>query len=312
MTLPSLQGRAPWLFELLACPRCGGTLAPRDGALVCAACTQPYSAHPHLDLLAPGKRPANEGPGDTAEMVRRRMAWERRLESRPASGEREATARYLEAIAARLRPGATVLDLGCGTGAILRAVGALQSGPLRLLGLDLSRPMLDAAYRILRAEPRAVVARASTRRRLPLRDGASDIVVRRLAPALPEEVWRVLKPGGAYITASFGPTHWSALYDALPALPRPRPPREPARQALLAHGFTGVEEYRWRGAETLTPALALQRLLAGPAAFHVDERRDLALLHALAERQGTPGRLWLETDAAVIVGIKGSPAFPAI
>ena len=304
MTLALLQRRAPWLRDLLACPRCGGALAPRDEMLVCSTCTQSYPTHPHLDLLAPGKRPANEGPGDTAEMARRRLAWERRLERLPASGEREATARYLEVIAARLALGAVVLDLGCGTGAVLRAVGALQRGPLRLLGLDLSRPMLDAAYRVLRAEPRAVLARASTRRRLPLRDGAIDVVLRRLAPALPDEIGRVLRPGGAYVTASFGPAHWAELYDALPDLPRPRPPREPARDALLAHGFMEVEAYRWHGAETLTPMLALQRLLAGPAAFHMDERRDLALLHTLAERQGTPGQLLLETDAEVIVGTK--------
>lgn len=296
--------RARWLLDLLACPRCGAALGPRDDALACAGCACTFPAWPHLDLLAPGKKPPNEGPGDTAEMARRRVAWERRLEGMPESGERRATDHYLALILAWLRPGAVVLDLGCGTGAMLRAIGARTGGDLRLLGLDIARPMLDASYRALRAEPRAVIARASTRRRLPLRDSCIDIALRRLAPALPEEVWRVLRPDGAYITASFGPLHWRALYDALPALPRPRPPRESAAEAMLAQGFVEVKSYPWQSTESLTPALALQRLLAGPAAFHVDPRRELPLLHALAERQGTPGRLLLETDAAVVVGRK--------
>lgn len=291
----------PWLLDVLACPVCGKSLGLDGQRLACEGCGRAYPTRPHLDLLAPGKRPPNEGPGDSAEMVRRRLAWERRA---PSAGERAALERYLDAIRPRLASGAVVLDLGCGTGAVLRAVGARFPGSLALLGLDVSLPMLDACYHALRGEPRAAVARASTRRRLPLCNGTVDVVLRRLAPALPDEVLRVLKPRGAYVTASFGPAQWRELFDALPELPRPRAAREPACDVLRAQGFAAAEHHRWQDVETVTPDDALDRLRAGPAAFHVDRSRDLPRLHALAEQQGTPSHLRLTTDAEVAVGVK--------
>ena len=292
-----------WLLDLLACPRCGQPLAPRDGLLACDN-AHTYPTRPHLDLLPRGKRPPNEGPGDTAEMARRRAAWERRLDGDVLSGERAALEYYLDTVAPRLRPGAVVLDLGCGSGDVLRRLGARYPEPLRLIGLDISTPMLDRAYRTLRREPRAVVVRASARRRLPLRDGVVDVALRRLAPALPDEVLRVLKPGGAYITASFGPARWRELYDALPELPRPKAAREAAIDTLMAQGFVAAERHAWRGSETVTPASALDRLLTGPAAFHVEQARDLPRLEALAAEGEAPGTLRLTTDAEVAVGIK--------
>ncbi len=292
-----------WLLDLLVCPLCGQPLALNGEHLACDN-GHAYPTRPRLDLLPPGKRPPNEGPGDTAEMARRRAEWERRLDGAAASsGERAALEHYLDTVAPRLRPGAIVLDLGCGTGDALRRLGARYTDALALVGLDISVPMLDAADRTLRHAPRAVVLRASARRRLPLRDGTVDVVLRRLAPALPDEVLRVLKPGGAYITASFGPAHRRELYDALSALPRPKATREPALDALLAQGFAAVEHHAWRGAEMVTPAEALDRLLMGPAAFHLDRARDLPRLRVLADESGD--MLRLTTDIEVSVGVKG-------
>ncbi|MCA1600051.1 MAG: hypothetical protein LC769_13770, partial [Chloroflexi bacterium] len=105
----SRQAPPSWLVDLLACPRCGQPLTVRQDLLTCAN-DHSYPTRPHLDLLPPGKRPPNEGPGDTAEMARRRAAWERRLDDEAGSGERAALEHYLDTIVPRVRPGAVVLD----------------------------------------------------------------------------------------------------------------------------------------------------------------------------------------------------------
>lgn len=291
-----------WLETVLACPRChtAGSLRLTEREATCGACGQVCPTRPHLDLLLQGKRPPNEGPGDSAEMVKRRMIWERRVALGGESdgvgeGDRAALTAYVEAIVAHLYADALVVDLGCGTGDVLRRLGRAYDGPLRMLGLDISLPMLDACYRVLRAEPRAVVARASTRRQLPLGDRSVDVVLRRLAPALQDDVARVLRPGGVFLTASFGPGHWSEVYDVLSDLPRPRP-TPPAPQTP---GLSPSQHDVAVGRERLSPALVLTRLQAGPAASHVAPARDLPLLYALSERQGTPGQLTLTTEAAI-------------
>jgi SAM-dependent methyltransferase len=253
-------------------------------------------------LLAAVRRPANEGPGDTAEMAQRRRAWEQRAMRRD-SGERAALQRYLDVIAPLVPAGATVLDLGCGTGLALQELGQRISSPLLLVGLDISKPMLNAAYRTLRGEPHAVVLRASSRRRLPFRDAAGDVVMRRLAPALPAEVVRVLKPGGAYVVASFGPAHWQELYDLLPHLPRPQPPRVSVRDQLASAGLAHVESHAWQDVESIPAGEALERVLLGPAGFHVDWARDLPELRQRVAAAG--GHLRLTTHVQVSVAVKG-------
>jgi 23S rRNA (guanine745-N1)-methyltransferase len=290
------------LIDLLACPACGATLQLRQGRLACHECDATYSLHPHIDLLPRGKRPPNEGPGDTAEMARRRAAWERRQASR---GEYLATGLYLDLAMALIAPSATVLDLGCGTGRVLRLVGARRRGPLTLIGLDISLPMVDLACRALRAETRAAVVRGSSRRRFPFQSAVADVVLRRLAPARTDEVWRVLKPGGSYLVATWGPAHWRELSGSLQDVPRPRPSLTTA--VLRDQGFVVSEHHTWQGTEALSPDDALDRLAIGPAAFHLDLARDRQRLHELANSQPGQGKLRLTIHAEITVAVKPHP-----
>ena len=68
-----------------------------------------------------------------------------------------------------VRPGERVLDLACGAG---RHIAALEAAGARVTGLDLSRPLLNAA----RASGARLLVRADMRR-LPIRGGAMDAVV---------------------------------------------------------------------------------------------------------------------------------------
>ncbi len=105
---------------------------------------------------------------------------------------------------ARLRPGETVVDLGCGGGLDV-LLAAAKVGPTgKAVGIDMTPEMVERARR--NAE-RQGVANAEFHRatidKLPLPDASADCVISNcvinLAPdksAVFREVYRVLKPGG--------------------------------------------------------------------------------------------------------------------
>ncbi|MEU4269351.1 methyltransferase domain-containing protein [Streptomyces sp. NPDC026092] len=122
---------------------------------------------------------------------------------------------YAAAVAALgLRPGAAVLDAGCGTGRALPALRAAVGPTGTVVGADLTPEMLAAAVRAGRDGAGALLLTDVAR--LPLRTGALDAVfgaglVSHLAdPAANlRELARVVRPGGQL--ALFHPVGRAAL-----------------------------------------------------------------------------------------------------
>jgi len=101
-------------------------------------------------------------------------------------------------LASFLRPGASILDVGCGAGGFLGELGSAR-GDLRRTGVDVSP---DAARRARPRAGRVLLASASA---LPFRDVAFDVVLSHdVLQHLPDgddaralaEARRVLSPGG--------------------------------------------------------------------------------------------------------------------
>lgn len=126
--------------------------------------------------------------------------------------------RYIDASArntlAALAPrdGERILDVGCGTGQLLRRIAA-QAPRAQLAGVDLTQAMLR------QVDPRLADRLQGDIRRLPLTDAVFDAVVvasvlqylHELGPAL-SEVARVVRPGGrVVITAWDGDNRWMRL-----------------------------------------------------------------------------------------------------
>jgi malonyl-CoA O-methyltransferase len=112
---------------------------------------------------------------------------------------------------ARLLPsvrGRAVLDLGCGKGRVCRL--ALERGAARVVGLDFSEPMLEAADAALQS-PRVDWVRGDLRA-LPFEAASFDVVTCALVmghveglEAVLAEAARVLQPGGWLVVSDFHP-----------------------------------------------------------------------------------------------------------
>jgi ubiquinone/menaquinone biosynthesis C-methylase UbiE len=108
-------------------------------------------------------------------------------------------------LAATLPPPASVLDVGCGTGRLLRAA-ALRWPEARLAGVDPAEGMVEVARRLT---PGATVQRGLAEA-LPLPDASVDLVLSTMSfhhwhdqGSGVREIARVVLPGGHFILADF-------------------------------------------------------------------------------------------------------------
>ena len=127
---------------------------------------------------------------------------------------------YHEVVRAYLNPTSRVLDVGTGGGeGFLRLAPHFGSG----VGVDPDPGMLRAA----RENAAAAVAGGLPRDRvsfepmpedaLPFPDASFDVVLLRHAPVLLDEVLRVLRPGGVFITHGVGTRNRRNIYRAFGA-----------------------------------------------------------------------------------------------
>ena len=124
---------------------------------------------------------------------------------------------------AELRGDEDILDAGCGTGLTTLRIAEQHPG-CRVYGIDLSPKMIEVARNDAAERGLDVDLRTGSITDLPYPDAAFDVVLtnimfhhldlaeKRLAVA---EIARVLKAGGRYVSAEFGPrarNRWSAAW----------------------------------------------------------------------------------------------------
>ena len=240
-------------LDLLACPRCGGSLR-RDDQVRCVqghAFDVARQGYLNLDDRA---APRN---ADTAAMVAARLAF-------LAGGRYEPiVAALVAAVPAQAR---TVVDAGAGTGHY--AARLLTAQPqTRGVALDVS---VAAVRRAAVAHDRLAAVVADVWRPLPIRTGVVDVVLSVFAPRNPAEFTRVLSAQGVLVTVIPAPAHLAELRDVLGLLEHQEDKAERLAGSLAGH-FVADDQLSVEVSQSWDRGTARASVLMGPNAFHLDE-----------------------------------------
>ncbi|SNQ45876.1 putative 23S rRNA (guanine-N(1)-)-methyltransferase [Frankia canadensis] len=252
------------ILPVLRCPVCAGALVPAgaDGAGAGGAGGVRCPAGHGFDVGRGGYLSLRGGrarrvTGDTAEMVAAREAFLGAGHYRPLTarlGELAAGARAGEA------PGTVpvLLEIGAGTGHHL--AGVLAALPADALGVaaDVSPPALRRAAR---AHPRIGAVAFDAAGAWPVRDGSVGVLLDVFAPRHPDEMRRVLRPGGQLLIVTPAPGHLGEL-------------RGPLGLVGMQAGKADRLDERMTGRFTADAVECLDV----PLSLSVDEAVDLALM----------------------------------
>jgi demethylmenaquinone methyltransferase / 2-methoxy-6-polyprenyl-1,4-benzoquinol methylase len=186
--------------------------------------------------------------------------------------------------ASRLRPGNAALDVACGTGKLTGELAVVVGERGRVVGVDISEPMLEEARKSL-AEMPWVELRQGNALALPVEDGAFDVAtiafgLRNLSDfeAGFREMARTVRPGGRVVCLELSvPRSRNAgrLYTTIFRLSAPAMGtlfRRRSAYAYLPHsleGFPGAEEMAAVMRRAGLTDVRFKRLGLGTVALHV-------------------------------------------
>lgn len=250
------------------CPVCRDRLAltEAESRWVCpAGHSFDVAREGYVNLLLAGQRRSRQ-PGDSPEMVgaRRRFL---------ATGAYDPLSAAVARVVADDQP-CIVLDVGCGEGRHTRAISAPA-----VLGIDVAKTAVAAAARSHPGGSYAVASAAD----LPVEDGAVDVAVNVFGPVIAAELARVVRPGGAVVTAFPAAGHLEGLRAMVYPGARPHELKPPLRDADEWFVQTGSISVTFTLA--VTDVAALRDLFAmTPYRWHAPPDMDDRIAAAVSPR----------------------------
>jgi 23S rRNA (guanine745-N1)-methyltransferase len=182
-----------------------------------------------------------------------------------------------------------LLDLGCGEGYYSRQIKqhCALSQQISLHGNDISKIAIAAASK-KQPEAHFIVASSS---RLPFRDAYFNLVLRVFAPSDEQEIKRLLKPSGYFLSVTPGPRHlWQLkefIYDDA---------KEHTEEVIIPEGFEQVTQQRISYKITPNAEQRMALLQMTPFAWSASEKIQ-SMLSNLSE-------LEIEVDFMLTLSIK--------
>lgn len=187
----------------------------------------------------------------------------------------------------------SVLDMGCGYGKDLAAVADRFT---RGIGVDISKERIaDARLSLpIRLRMRVHFTRASAHS-VPAPDGGFHVVINRHSALFPEEVDRVLAPGGVFVTQQVGAENTRAIFAAFNEARGPLPswpeelllPRTATVLTSLGYEVLRREEYDVPFLfEDAASLLYWMQTVPVPQDFNVET--DAGTVLEILDRLGTP------------------------
>ena len=166
-------------------------MARRERSLICAnGHSFDLARSGYCNLLQPQDRRSRQ-PGDPREAVESRR---RLLDAGYGEPLLQALLEEIDALA--LRPGAAILDVGCGEGTHIGTIW--RERQIEAHGMDLSTAAIDLAAR---RYPEVTWIIANADRFLPYADGSFDVALSIDARLPPAELRRILRPAGRLLVA---------------------------------------------------------------------------------------------------------------
>jgi SAM-dependent methyltransferase len=224
MTAPAPPAALPArLLEKVACPSCRRPLArTTDTSLQCTACGRAFAVEHGVPILFPDERPAEWTAAQTALYDGIAPHYDSAIPPHVAVHYRRKRVALVRRMA---RPGAAVLDVGCGTGTL---AAALRAAGYDVYGVDASTGMLAQLSAAGGGAADWVAPVAGFGERLPLATDAFDVAITvatlhhisapsRIAQVI-GEMCRVTRPGGYVIVWDHNPKnpYWPLLMKRVP------------------------------------------------------------------------------------------------